>query len=403
MDPLVIVSIIVAVMVVYIVLYFLFGCYCCRPSRYQSDQDIRQKENHQSDQDIRQEQVGYAEDHYHQEATSLSEKVIRPKKINHSKQKKALKSLKRSPVKAVYVAYRKSDQNLYDIIARVHDAVDSGYNLIVLPFWISPSFNEGQGFDSWSGAGRFDLLSSAEKIALINYVHSKGVAMILGVAGSTYGTAATDYPSNGAAEYGSLAARLAIDMGLDGLDFNFENFGENFTTLSGLNRSETIQWIYDANQAARSLLNEGNHIITHGPEAVYFGLRNNFGKAGYIDLLKTNVNIDYLLIQYYNDGNIYNTFVKLFISNSIQPGTTIGEIISRLGSSYKNKLIIGKPTTNADAGSGYVDPFILGDIFEEARNSYSAYHWDSGLSCWQYTAPGEGGPNSRQFIDAVYY
>lgn len=61
----------------------------------------------------------------------------------------------------------------------------------------------------------------------------------------------------------NLGANKALQLGLDGVDFDMENLiSPGFTTPSGMSKSQTIAWLTDATKAAKSVLGEN---FSHHP------------------------------------------------------------------------------------------------------------------------------------------
>ncbi len=169
------------------------------------------------------------------------------------------------PVKAVYLGY---GQGVSSIDTTVRAAADAGFNLIVLAFWMGPEV----GTDPYSAAWYWQQLSASARTAAIEQAHSVGARVILSAGGAGY----QSYPINGGAAFGSGAAAFAIQYDLDGVDFDLENFTSTFSTPSGMDKAATLDWMRDANSAARAALG-AQRLITHAPQAPYFNIEFAFG------------------------------------------------------------------------------------------------------------------------------
>ena len=190
------------------------------------------------------------------------------------------------------------------------NAIDYGYNLLVLAFWLDP----GHGADPSSAASRWSQLPPAQQADIMLYAHSNGAKIIVSAGGSTF----TDYqvtgPNSGTG-FGSGAANFAKTHQLDGVDFDMENFvSPNFTTPSLLTKSQSIQWLTDATSSARAILGE-TALITHAPQSPYFSTPE-FAQ-GYLDfyLQTPTPSVDLFLIQYYNQGATYLTYDSQLVNN----------------------------------------------------------------------------------------
>lgn len=93
----------------------------------------------------------------------------------------------------------------------VIDAANQGFNVILLTFLLVTG-PDGI-LDTWG------MLDSATRAAAVSYVHSKGAIVLVSAGG------ATELPyDQDPVEYGRTAAAWALSNGLDGVDFDLENF-----------------------------------------------------------------------------------------------------------------------------------------------------------------------------------
>jgi len=293
-----------------------------------------------------------------------------------------------NPLKAIYVGY--SDINLNNFTQTIKSIVDYGYNLIILAFWIDPSI----GTDPYSAAYYWSLLNSADKQSTLDYVHEHNAKIIVSSGGSSYAA----YPLNGGSDYGTGAANFALTNQLDGVDFDMENFTNTFGTLSGLTKTQTIQWLTDATNAARSILGS-DAIITHAPQSPYFNIE--FANGYYDFYMQTpRPSIDYFLIQYYNQGATYLDYQTQFINDdNYHPDTAVAQLISR--GLPKEIIIVGKLMQSTDGQSAsWVSPQIIAQWVVQAANDSNAYNWTTGISTWQYHATGS--PNAQTWIQTIY-
>jgi hypothetical protein len=290
------------------------------------------------------------------------------------------------PVKAIYIDYQGfSWANPTDAIKSVADA---GFNLIILAFYL----NSGPAdmTQAWQGA------SDAAKKAAVDYAHSKGAYVTVSAGGATD----SPYTSTGA-DYGKKAAQFAKDNYLDGVDFDMENFQPGLIA-TGKSASDTIQWLVDASNAARTLL--GNDaIITHAPQAPYFGkIGGGAGtntwtqtSGGYTAVYQKAPHIDYFLIQFYNQGaTCYTNYKGIFEDSSDCspfPGTSIKEI-ANYGIPME-KLVLGKPVRQGDASNGYNTGAELNAIVKQAR----LMGWNTGVMGWVWS-----GQDSIDWIQSIY-
>ena len=296
------------------------------------------------------------------------------------------------PVKAVYLGYN----NVSDIKSTITQALDYGYNLIILAFWIDPS----TGVDPFSAADYWSKLSPTDQVALSNQALTQKARIIVSAGGSTY----SDY-SSPAEDFGSGAATFARDNNLHGVDFDLENLSANGSL-------PTAQWIVDATVAARNILGV-NATITHAPQAPYFGIEFDYIYRDVYDQLVTSGRADlinYFLIQYYNQGSdpascAYKTYEDQFLDNSCHPNTTIKDLINPVTTTHiaipKEKVVIGKLMQPGDGSAAtWVDPSIIGTWITQAKNDPAVQNWNTGISTWQWNTTGS--PNAQEWIDDIF-
>jgi len=262
-------------------------------------------------------------------------------------------------LKALYVD---SGINWSDPSVTFKAVADAGYNYIVLAFLVSDTV--------WDAATAWSQLTSAQKTSTITYLHNLNARIVVSAGG------ATDYPYDtmtGTA-YGTFAANWAVAQGLDGVDFDLENFGSSFSTTT-LTTAQTIQWVVDATNTARSILGSSG-IITHAPQPPYFGNVYSFSNA-YTQIYNAAPSINFLLIQYYNNGPA-TTYEEIFTSG--EGKTSVSEISSLLGIPL-NKIVVGKPVTSTDAATQYIS---ASDFHSFVVQAESELGWTGGVMGWQW-------------------
>eukprot|EP01116_Phalansterium_solitarium_P019219 TRINITY_DN5305_c0_g1_i2.p1 TRINITY_DN5305_c0_g1~~TRINITY_DN5305_c0_g1_i2.p1 ORF type:complete len:331 (-),score=68.28 TRINITY_DN5305_c0_g1_i2:75-1067(-) len=288
-----------------------------------------------------------------------------------------------APLKVVYIDWQ--DVNWNDPASNVKQIADAGYNVIILGFYLTDGPTDMA--QAWSSA------SASSRAAAVSYVHAKGGAVLVSAGGSTGDPYAVD-PTT----YGTRVAAWAMSNSLDGVDFDLENFQPGLLTPSG---ADGIAWATAASIAARQVLGP-NGIITHAPQAPYFGAIGSSAPnpgtrtgGGYSAIwAKSGGAISWFNVQFYNQGSdCYNTYSGLFSSSGIggkcwATGTSLNEIVSYGVPS--GVMAVGKLTTASDGDNGYVDPTTLGQWFKTAN-------FKTGVMVWDWHASG-----SQAWIEAVY-
>jgi hypothetical protein len=276
-----------------------------------------------------------------------------------------------APVKAVYIDY--VDINWMDGSTTIQQVIDAGFNMIILCFWTYDRTVDMT--EVWT------QLSESKQQDTMDYVHQNNAVVLVAAGGQTE----IPYFNVDSTLYGESLAYFANQNYLDGIVFDLENFNRGMTDFRIGN--STLPWIIDATIAARRILGP-DKIISHAPQAPYFGpITNNSGYwsgslGGYSLVEKSTSEVDYYLIQFYNQGlTCYTTFQGLFTQSSFDcpmfPGTSINEIASYGIPLYK--IINGKYTTIYDGANGWIDPNQLGSMNNQA---YQEIGWQSGISTW---------------------
>eukprot|EP00475_Leptophrys_vorax_P012784 TRINITY_DN1915_c0_g1_i2.p1 TRINITY_DN1915_c0_g1~~TRINITY_DN1915_c0_g1_i2.p1 ORF type:complete len:269 (+),score=71.00 TRINITY_DN1915_c0_g1_i2:296-1102(+) len=247
-----------------------------------------------------------------------------------------------------------------------------------MSFYIPSAHGPYDSAQAWQSMG-----AAAQKSAL-QYVHGRGGCVLLSVGGATEAPFGMD-PS----ALGGEVAQYALNQQYDGLDFDIENINSGFKSSSG---SDVAQWLISVTNSARSVLGSSK-VITHAPQAPYFGPigASNYwtGSTGGYSSVEKNSHIDWYNIQFYNQGSgCYVDFSGLFQSScSNFPKTSVKEIMTNADVSA-NKIVVGKPVTTGDAGSGYLSASQFGNLLREAYadglnvGGFMGWKWESGAETW---------------------
>ncbi|MEN9406392.1 MAG: hypothetical protein RLZ12_676 [Bacillota bacterium] len=296
------------------------------------------------------------------------------------------------PIKAVYLggygpSVKIGDTENFKRI--VEDAIMAGYNLLLLTFW----FDNETGIDRGASAYYWQELTVDERDELLDLARQQGARILLAAGGGTY----NGYQAGGGPVFGAGAAQAVRELGLDGLDFDLENFTRSFGTRSGLNQEQTLQWMIDATIAARRILGP-KAIITHAPEAPYFSAGWQSGYLTFYKRLPKGM-LDYFLVQYYNQGPTYLDYESQFIRNPIFPKTAIAELIKQ--GIPKEKIVMGKLTQKSDGvPNSWVAPKEIGQWLKRAAQDPKVQNYKTGVSTWQWHDTGE--PTSEEWIRDIF-
>jgi len=288
----------------------------------------------------------------------------------HAIKSSLINSTLAAPVKVIYIDWRNINWNNPELT--VLEAVDAGFNLVILAFYLSGSGSADMA-KAWEG------VPSNVKQQTMQQVHSKGASVIVSLGGST------DSPYDiSPTLLGGQVAQWARNHFLDGVDFDLENLNVGFRG-GPMSDTATVKWIADVTNAARSTLGSGG-IITHAPQAPYFGPIGSTNTwtgptGGFTSVYQQAPSINFFLVQFYNQGaTCYVDYSGLFTTScGVFPSTALGQI-NQAGVPL-TKLVVGKYVTPADASNGWVSPADLNRFFATARSQLG---WDTGVMGWQW-------------------
>jgi chitinase len=289
--------------------------------------------------------------------------------------------------KVIYLSY--TGLNYNNFAQTVQQASDAGYNVLIMSFYVVTSH---AAFDSTTLWGQ---LGAAQQSAL-NYVHNAGGCVLLSVGG------ATDVPY--AMDPNAVASEIANYVkanNYDGVDFDLENFQPGMV----YNGIQLVPWLTTVTNSVRSQIG-ADKTITHAPKAPYFGVigGNDWtGPSGGYSQIEKSCSIDWYNMQFYNQGpSCYVDYNGLFISSGAScptfPHTAVNEIIAQSGAPA-SKLVIGKPITTADGGSGWLAAGTFGNLLRQGisnginHGGYMGWKWETEAQSWvsQIGSIGGGG------------
>ncbi|KAJ7765494.1 glycoside hydrolase family 18 protein [Mycena maculata] len=199
-----------------------------------------------------------------------------------------------------------------------------------------------------------------------------GIKLIVSAFGSTESPTTSGTDPNSTAE---TMAEWVRQYDLDGIDVDYEDF-----TAVNKGDGKAEAWIINFTTRLRSLLPQGQYILTHAPVAPWFS-PGIWGGGGYLKVHESVGHmIDWYNIQYYNQGDTeYTTCSNTLAQSSSQwPQSALFQIAAN-GVPLR-KLVLGKPATNTSADNGYITPATLTGCVETAKNG----GWSAGVSTWEY-------------------
>ncbi|KAI0633033.1 chitinase [Trametes polyzona] len=218
-------------------------------------------------------------------------------------------------------------------------------------------------------AKKWAALPAAQRKQLKQQYNGAGVSLVVSAFGET------EHPtSQDPATVANGLAQFVLDNDLDGIDVDYEEF-----TLMADPAQKGVgeAWLTTLTQTLRQKLPQGQFILSHAPVGPWFSPGFCPG-GGYLTVDK-NVGklIDWYNIQFYNQSPSpgYEDCDTLLNST---PSSVFA--IQKSGVDV-NKLVIGKPGTQADiTNGGFIDPATLGTCVQQAV----AKGWKAGVMAFQF-------------------
>ena len=238
----------------------------------------------------------------------------------------------------------------------------TGFDVFNLAFWTVR-------FGVADNAAKFAAKSAADRKWFKSRYAGAGMKLMVSVFG------ATDTPQSmgrDATKLGVTIANWVKQMGLDGVDVDYEELGL-------FAQGKATQWLIDLTKSLRKELPAPDYIITHAPLAPWFNT-DIYKDGGYTRIHKeVGGLIDWYNVQFYNQGTYDTCQSLLYNSGSVFPKTSVFEINKYYGVPL-TKLVVGKPAVAGDADNGFMKPSVLGGCLKQAV----AKGWNAGTMFWQY-------------------
>jgi hypothetical protein len=216
-------------------------------------------------------------------------------------------------------------------------------------------------------------LSASQRSTIKQSYQAAGIKLLVSAFGGT------EQPTTSGASATQLASTMAAwvkEYDVDGIDVDYED-----ETAMNKGDGSAENWIIEFNNALRSELPQGQYILTHAPQAPWMGTNSMWASGAYITVNKqVGSSIDWYNVQFYNQGaSEYITCDGLLTaSSSSNPKSSVFEIAAN--GFDLNKIVIGKPGSTADAGSGQMSTSTLASCVSQAK----AKGWNAGVMSWEY-------------------
>ena len=287
------------------------------------------------------------------------------------------------------ILYIDSDIDWTNPLNTIKKAIDSGFNVILLAFYLNTG--PTNGLAAWAS------LSSAAKSQAFQYAASHNAILGFSAGGATE-IVFTLNPTT----YATTLAKYALKEKFQIVDCDLENIGPLFT-YPGVN---LYAWFKQFNATLLRLLGT-NALVSHAPQLPYIAVPNSAGAwtgklGGYFQVYSDNPGIAWFAFQVYNQ-NSYLTYATSFVKADpkMYPASSLGEISvtdnkNSLGIPW-HKIVFGSYLQKNDANNGVHDPAVLKQWFEQAAKQFG---YDGSIMIWQWHI--SGSPLPQQFIKKLY-
>ncbi len=256
----------------------------------------------------------------------------------------------------------------------IAEMAESDYTTVILCFVVSgEAGNLSPSTELQAMFNTPDLISNLKKA---------GKRVLISIGGEVFTTTAWAALSNNLDNTAQQLAKMVTDHGLDGVDIDWED-----TNYSGY---DAPTFLVDLSKALKSKLPEDQNFVTHAPQAPYFygGAPGSYTQV-YVDVAKNAVDaIDLYNIQYYNNpwyvgDTAAEETAKVAGTEPVDGQTFPSSIIGIASTGVPvSKLVAGKPTTQPNAGNGYLSADdIVSSLITPLMAKEPGF---AGVMGWQY-------------------
>jgi len=253
-------------------------------------------------------------------------------------------------------------------------AIDLPYTTINLAFLFT-SVQEPLTLQLGGGLAYTPTEFSPNTLQTIKALQQAGKKVLISFGGGDMGYSTYKQIVGKETELAEKIATFVDNNGLDGVDIDWEDTAA-FAGTAGYNG---VTFLIKLTNALRHKLPEGA-IITHAPQPPYLQ-KGIYENGNYVEIMQqVGDKIDWLNIQFYNNPPW---------SGSPDEIVSSYKTFSALDGCSPQKLLVGLPVTQDDAGSGYIDiKTIIQSICTPLEADYPKTF--GGFMNWQFSSDVDG-------------
>jgi len=247
---------------------------------------------------------------------------------------------------------------------------DSPYTHYILSFIVQTTPDSDPTANLITAGGWTDgTLNFNDNNGIVDTIHNAGKKAMIAYGGATMDWNYYHLYVGKEAQLAQKLAQVVRDNNLDGIDIDWEDtaaFTLPTVTYNGR------QFLIDLTTELRNELPAGQYEISHAPQPPYLDASQG-SISGYSDVMAAvGEKIDFLNMQYYNNTPSDPAGVVQHYTNAINSGLLTPE-----------QLVVGKPVTPQNAGSGYIPvEDIRDDIVTPLVDTYGSRF--GGVFNWEF-------------------
>ncbi|KZL21534.1 Chitinase D precursor [Pseudovibrio axinellae] len=234
----------------------------------------------------------------------------------------------------------------------------------------------------------------------VQIAREKGLKVLAAVGGETFSTSVWHQCDANIDGFVTALTDFVTSNNFDGIDIDWEDSA----AAIGQGGYNAVDFLVSLTQKLKEALPTDQNMITHAPQPPY--LDPEWYGGPYLDVMRqAGDDIDYLNIQYYNNpawvGDDNNPASETqYVAGTVGSPPFSTSIVGLQTQGLKpSQLLIGKPTTDQNSGSGYISASDVATyIIAPLRAASQEF---GGVMGWQYAVSPGGSEVVTQWISTI--